>query len=75
MTLKGPDSTGWPFEPNPEPIPCAEAPRPQTPVIAPACGAPDVDETGKCRKCGFWHKFGDAVGEAIGEAFDNRGQS
>ena len=30
--------------------------------------APDPDETGKCKRCGFWH----AVGDAIGEAFADR---
>jgi hypothetical protein len=37
--------------------------------------AHEFDEKKKCKKCGFWHDLGQNLGEAIGEAFDNRGQS
>jgi hypothetical protein len=33
----------------------------------------DPDKTSKCKKCGFWHSFEQACGNALGEAFENRG--
>ena len=60
------------FDPRGRPFPPAEPPQPCAAEASPTAEAAAPGHV-QCKKCGWWHKFVDATGEALGEAFENRG--
>jgi hypothetical protein len=62
--------------PGPDPgKPGHPAPEPPQPCVAEASLTAEASAPGhvQCKKCGWWHKFVDATGEALGDAFGDRG--
>jgi hypothetical protein len=67
--MEKPNELPYPFPDPPKPIPCVDGA-----TLDPPPPDPPLEGVVKCPKCGWWHKLEQATGEALGEAFDNRGQ-